>query len=137
MIEISAQPETQKAAITNISSLAGSTPKKEDSATNFDKLPALELNALIQKKGKDSSPQDGADTEKTLVSRKKLEIVSESSPEVSITAKDSENKFTPKERSSAFNVFLVILVTSGNYFFGYYLAITNTVAEPLLKGVYG
>jgi MFS family permease len=44
--------------------------------------------------------------------------------------------FVPEERSSAFNIFLVILINSGNYFFGYYIAITNVVADPLLKGVY-
>lgn len=33
-------------------------------------------------------------------------------------------------------VFLLILVASGNYFFGYQIAIFNVVSDPLLKGIF-
>ena len=45
--------------------------------------------------------------------------------------------FEPKEKSPALTVLLVILISSGNYFYGYYIIITNVLAEALLVGVYG
>ena len=52
------------------------------------------------------------------------------------TEDKTTEKFTPKERSVGFLIFLIILIASGNYFFGYQLAIFNVVSDPLLKGVF-
>lgn len=49
----------------------------------------------------------------------------------------SDSHFTAHEKSPKFNYFLLILIASGNYFFGYYLAIANVMAQPMLKGIYG
>lgn len=49
----------------------------------------------------------------------------------------SDSHFTAHEKSPKFNYFLLVLIASGNYFFGYYLAIANVMAQPMLKGVYG
>lgn len=44
--------------------------------------------------------------------------------------------FDPKEKSTARTIILVILISTGNYFYGYYIIITNVLAEALLVGVY-
>lgn len=49
---------------------------------------------------------------------------------------DESEKLVTKEKSPAFNIFLLILICSGNYFFGYQLAIFNVVSDPLLKGIF-
>jgi len=46
------------------------------------------------------------------------------------------HKFVAKERSPGFNIFLLILICSGNYYFGYQIAIFNVVSDPLLKGIF-
>ena len=48
----------------------------------------------------------------------------------------SHEHFEPKEKSSAFTILLVILISSGNYFYGYFIIITNVLAEALLVKVY-
>lgn len=42
----------------------------------------------------------------------------------------------PKERSKALCKFLVVLMSAGNYFFGYHLVIVNVTVEAMLKVMY-
>ena len=66
----------------------------------------------------------------------KIEMAKDQHPDSHHDLPQHHEHFEPKEKSSALTVLLVILISSGNYFYGYFIIITNVLAEALLVGVY-
>lgn len=64
-------------------------------------------------------------------------MIAQKNPENGEDAESVDSHWTPREKSGSFTMFLVFVVSSGTYFLGYYLAITNIMSEALLIGVYG
>ena len=51
-------------------------------------------------------------------------------------ASEAEDEYEPEQKNKWFNIYMTIIMSSGGVYFGYYIAIFNPMAEPLLNSVY-